>query len=143
MSNKLKLSPLRNAITSLADRLNVVSNNEWFSRQSTPVQNTLIAGIIQNFEFVYEISVKMIKRQIEAEALSPIGIDHINFRDILRIAAENGLIDNITAWFHYREMRNTTSHTYDHEKARIVYEGTLSFINDARGLLEELEKRNA
>jgi len=40
-------------------------------------------------------------------------------------------------------MRNVTAHTYDHEKARIVYEGTLDFINDARALLQTLEKRNA
>jgi len=143
MVKKLKLNPLRHAIASLADGLNAVSNNEWFSKQSEAVKNTLIAGIIQNFEFVYEISVKMIRRQIEAEADIPQDIDRMNFRDMLRVAAETGLIDDVVAWFSYREMRNITSHTYDQEKAKIVYKSTLSFINDARALLEELENRNA
>jgi len=99
MAGKLKLNALRHAIASLAGGLDVVSNNAWFSQQSRHVQNTLIAGVIQNFEFVYEISVKMIKRQIEAEAASPPEIDHFHFRDMLRMAAEKGLIDDVEVWF--------------------------------------------
>lgn len=139
----LDLSALRNAIRSLEDGLEVVSNSEWFNAQSSKVQNTLIAGVIQNFEFVYEISIKMIKRQIEAESASPDEVDETNFRDVLRVAAEKGLIADVEAWFKYRKMRNITAHTYDHEKAQQVYQDTLIFIGDARALLQKLEKRNA
>jgi nucleotidyltransferase substrate binding protein (TIGR01987 family) len=138
----LDLSPLRNAVASLEGGLGVVSDDVWFSRQPAIVQDMLIAGVIQNFEFVYEISVKMIKRQIELESLSPAEIDGANFRDILRIAAERGLIADVEAWFRYRKMRNLTAHTYDREKAREVYRDTLTFIVDARSLLVRLEARN-
>ena len=47
------------------------------------------------------------------------------------------------AWFKYRLMRNITSHTYNHNKAQQVYEGTLEFIKDAQVLLKKLEARNA
>lgn len=140
---KLELSPLFNAINSLQDALNIVANKAWFSEQIVAVQNTLIAGVIQNFEFVYEISIKMIKRQLEVDAASPEEIDHADFRDILRTAAEKGLISNVDAWFKYRLMRNITSHTYNHNKAQQVYEGTLEFIKDAQVLLKKLEARNA
>lgn len=61
----------------------------------------------------------------------------------MRTAAEKGLIDDVEAWFRYHLMRNITSHTYNQEKARQVYEGTLVFIEDARALLKQLEGRNA
>lgn len=143
MTEKLDLSALRNAVSSLEDGLDVVSDIAWFNQQSAKVQNTLVAGVIQNFEFVYEISVKMLKRQIEAESASPEDVDETNFREVLRVAAEKGLIADVEAWFKYRQMRNITAHTYDHEKAQTVYQGTLDFIVDARALLQKLEARNA
>jgi nucleotidyltransferase substrate binding protein (TIGR01987 family) len=141
--NRLDFSALRDALKSLEDGLEVVSDSDWFSVQSLKVQNTLVAGVIQNFEFVYELSVKMIKRQIELEAASPTEVDESNFREVLRVAAEKGLIADVEAWFRYRKMRNITAHTYDHEKARQVYQETLIFIDDARALLRKLEARNA
>ena len=140
---RLDLSALRDAVGSLEDGLEVVSDSEWFNQQSEKVQNTLIAGVIQNFEFVYEISIKMVKRQIELESASPTEVDETNFRDVLRVAAEKGLIADVEAWFKYRKMRNITAPTYDHEKAQKVYQDTLIFIDDARALLQKLESRNA
>lgn len=140
---RLDLSALRDAVGSLEDGLEVVSDTGWFNAQNTKVQNTLIAGVIQNFEFVYEISIKMIKRQIEAESASPTEVDETNFREVLRAAAEKGLVADVEAWFKYRKMRNITAHTYDHEKAQQVYQDTLIFIGDARALLHKLEVRNA
>ena len=140
---QLDLSALRNAIASLEDGLEMVGDSSWFNAQSGKVQNTLIAGIIQNFEFVYEICIKMIRRQIELESASPDEVDATNFRDLLRVAAERRLVDDVEAWFKYRHMRNITAHTYDHEKAQQVYQGTLVFIQDARALLHALEARNA
>jgi nucleotidyltransferase substrate binding protein (TIGR01987 family) len=139
---KLDLGALRSAVASLQDGLEVVRDTGWFQQQSSKVQNTLIAGVIQNFEFVYEVGYKMLRRQIELEAAIPTEVDESNFRDVLRLAGEKGLIADVEAWFRYRQMRNITAHTYDHEKAQKVYEGTLVFINDARALLASLEARN-
>ena len=139
---KLDLSALRSALASLEDGLDVVRDTGWFHQQSSKVQNTLVAGVIQNFEFVYEVGYKMLRRQIELEAASPADVDESNFRDVLRLAGEKGLVADVEAWFRYRHMRNTTAHTYDPEKAQQVYQGTLPFIDDARALLANLEARN-
>lgn len=143
MAEKLDLSSLRDAIDSLLQSLAVVGDEIWFGAQSSAVQNTLIAGVIQNFEFVYEQSIKMLRREIERNAASPTEVDFGNFRDLLRTAGEKGLIADVEAWFNYRKMRNITAHTYDHEKAQQVYQGTLIFIGDAKDFLARLEARNA
>ena len=67
--------------------------------------------------------------------------DDARIRDLLRVGAEKGLIGDVEAWFRYRQMRGTTSHTYDLAKARQVYEGVRPFLTDARALLNALERR--
>jgi nucleotidyltransferase substrate binding protein (TIGR01987 family) len=138
----LDLTALHSAIGSLDDGLTVVSDAAWFNAQDIKVRNTLVAGVIQNFEFVYEIGIKMLRRQLEAESDSPADIDQASFRDLLRIAAEKGLIDDVEAWFSFRQMRNITAHTYDHAKAQQVYAGTQAFLTHARALLARLESRH-
>lgn len=138
----LDLKSLRDAIKSLEDSLDVVEAPNWFELQHPRVQNTILAGVIQNFEFVYEISVKMIRRRLEMDSLEPTGVDSQDFRTLLRNAGETGLVGAPESWFKYRTMRNITAHTNDHEKARQVYQETLVFIADARALLVELEARN-
>ena len=141
--SSLDLSALRSAIQSLDDGLSVVSDAAWFNQQNDKVRQTLIAGVIQNFEFVYEISVKMIRRQLELEADSPVDIDQTSFRDLLRIAGEKGLIADVEAWFGFRQMRDVTAHTYDHAKAQQVYQGTQEFLNQSRQLWVHLDGRHA
>lgn len=76
----LDLSSLRKAIASLEGAIEIVSDSPWFDRQPANLQNTLIAGVIQNFEFVYELSIKMLRRRIEINSSSPAEIDGASFR---------------------------------------------------------------
>ena len=138
----LDLAPMHDTLGSLEAALEVVNDASWFPSQPERVRNTLVAGVIQNFEFVYEIGVKMLKRRLEAEAASPEEIDESSFRNVMRIAAEKGLVEDVDAWFRHRELRNITSHTYDRVKARRVMDGLSGFVGDARALLRRLEARN-
>lgn len=140
---KLELNSLVDAIASLEAGIGVVRDEQWFASQPKAVRDTLIAGVIQNFEFVYEIGIKMLKRRIEADAATPTETDFADFRTLLRSGAERGLIADLEAWFGYRTLRNITAHTYDQKKARQVYEGTQAFLKDAKALLQALEVRNA
>lgn len=72
---------MQNAIVSLEEGIGVVSDAGWFNAQNKAVQNTLVADVVQNFEFVYELAFKTIKRQIEAEAPNPAEVDEYGFRD--------------------------------------------------------------
>jgi nucleotidyltransferase substrate binding protein (TIGR01987 family) len=140
--SSLDLSALRGAVASLESGLRVTGDSAWFDAQSQAVRDTLIAGVVQNFEFVYELSVKMLRRQLEREVDSPDEIDRANFRDMLRTAGEKGLIEDVEAWFRHRSMRNISAHTYDHEKARAVYQGARALLDDARAVVAALEARD-
>ena len=139
---KLDLTALSDSISSFEDSLKILENAEWLSQQSSAVQNTLAAGVIQNFEFVYELCIKMLRRRLELDADSPAEIDQLSFRDTLRLAGEKGLIEKVESWFDYRSLRNVTSHTYDHNKAKHACAEAIPFLEDAKSLLQALEKRN-
>ena len=68
-------------------------------------------------------------------------IDAMNYRMLIRVGAEQGLIGDVPAWFIYRDKRNLTSHTYDAGKAAEVFRILPDFARDARCLLERLRQR--
>jgi nucleotidyltransferase substrate binding protein (TIGR01987 family) len=138
----LDLTPLRDAIDALAGAIDTVSDQGWFGRQSRVVQNTLLAGAIQSFEFVYELCVRLLKRQLVRTAASPDEIRSAGFRDMLRIGGEAGLVGDVEAWFRYRDMRNRSAHTYNQQQAWALYQDIPAFLADARALLEALERHN-
>ena len=140
--DRLDLSALKHTVGALRAAVGVVSDGPWFNAQPEAVQHTLVAGVIQNFELVYEVSIKMIRRQLANEAAGPSEAAFNDFRDLLRTAGEKGLIGEVERWFDYRKMRNITAHTYDQAKARIVYQASLSFLNDAQALLDALNARS-
>ena len=140
---KLDLTSLRQALASLGQTLQVCEDRKWMDAQTEAVRNAMISGAIQNFEFTYELCWKMLKRQLEAESPNPAEIDHLSFRDLLRVGAEKGLIADVAKWFEYRRQRNFTSHTYNAETAQEVYRSALDFHLDAKALLAQLAKRNA
>jgi nucleotidyltransferase substrate binding protein (TIGR01987 family) len=75
-------------------------------------------GLIQRFEFTYELSHKMLKRYLEAEPASPGLYDSMAFRDLIRSGNEQGLLPgDWPIWRTYREMRGKASHTYDEKQA--------------------------
>jgi len=140
MATVLDLTSLSSAILSLEESMSTTTNTVWFQNQSPIVQKTLVAGVIQNFEFVFEICVKMIRRKIEIDSDIPASVDKQDFRDLIRTAAEKGLINETEVWFTYRQLRNITSHTYDQNKARQVYAGANPLLMDAQKLLKKLTR---
>ncbi len=136
---KLDIAPFENAFISLGNTLEKLADEQWFNAQEEIVQDTLIAGTIQKFEFVYELSIKMLKRQLKAMADFEDEIDQSDFRDVLRLSVKVGLINDIESWIKYRQMRNITSHTYDQSKAQQIYENIQNFLISAEFLVEKLK----
>ncbi len=134
MTQSLDLAPLQKALDSLAFALDRTEREK--------PDDMLRDSVIQRFEYTYELCWKMLKRRLELDAPSPETIDAMSFREMIREGAERGLIDDPRAWFNYREKRNLTSHTYDEEVARDVYQAALAFLADAGSLLAALQERN-
>ena len=96
---------------------------------------------IQRFEYTYELCIKMLKRYLEMEMPLSQQVDQLNYRDLLLIANESGLIGEVERWFQYREARSQTSHAYDESKANMVYEVLSSFSEQASFLIDEMTYR--
>ena len=114
---------------------------------STPDEDNLSlrikrAAVIKAFEFTYESAIHLIRRQLSEGILTDEKLRVMNFRDMLRAAADAGLVAEPTHWFNYRNMRNITSHTYDEDKAEEFLSGVEDFLGDVRFLLAELIRRN-
>jgi nucleotidyltransferase substrate binding protein (TIGR01987 family) len=93
------------------------------------------------FEYTFELAIKTIKRYIEMEMPISENIDQLNYRDLLRIADEIGLIQHVEVWFTYREARNQTSHAYDQNKATMVFQVAIDFLEKSRFLIEQLNQK--
>lgn len=125
----LDFSSLRNALSTL---------DEALARAS--LQDTLLRdGCIQRFEYTYELSIRMLRRKLEEISDHAEAIDQASFRELIRIAAEKGLLDNPKRWFDFREKRNITSHTYNEKKAQEVFAIIPEFAQAAQALLQHLE----
>lgn len=101
-------------------------------------------GLVQRFEFTYEISHKMLKRYLEQTSASPDQFDVMPFADLIRTANEQGLLQgDWPAWRGYRDMRSKTSHTYDEDIALQVVAGIPAFLAEAQFLAKQLTERLA
>src|SRR6056297_1182186 len=96
-------------------------------------------GLIQRFEFTYELSWKATK-----EVLNNLGITDINSpKAVFKEAFAQNIIDNEDVWLTIIKDRNMTSHVYKEETAdeialRIVSE----YIDAFQKLLNNLKKIN-
>ena len=133
-SNKLDLSTLHKALGRL---------DEGYQRYLLDVRDLQIRdGLIQRYEFTYEISHKMLKRHLEMTSPNPDIFDAMPFADLIRTGKELSILkSDWSAWKLFREMRAKTSHTYDEDIAQTVVQVIPDFIHEARYLAQQLELR--
>ena len=133
-SNKLDLSTLHKALGRL---------DEGYQRYLLDVRDLQIRdGLIQRYEFTYEISHKMLKRHLEMTSPNPEIFDAMPFADLIRTGKELSILkSDWSAWKLFREMRAKTSHTYDEDIAQTVVQVIPDFIHEARYLAQQLELR--
>lgn len=137
----LDLSSLRKAVESL-ERAIKVAGAQINGRVNTDQEEVIRAGVIQNFEFTYELCWKYIQRWLEINGGGS-KVDGFTRKELFRMAAERQLIEDVEVWFDYAKARNETAHTYDADTAQDVYETALKFVLDARKLMNVLEVKNA
>ncbi len=130
----LDLTSLEKALTSLERAIE--------RSRKVPEDEEIRDSVIQRFEYSYELSWKMLKRQLEMDSPTPAIIDAMDFKNMIRESAQRGFLENPEAWFEYRRQRNITSHAYDEKKAIRVYETALLFVQDAKKLLQHLKQKN-
>ena len=134
MAAALSIEPLSKAVLRLREGL------ERYQRDTSDLQ--VRDGLVQRFEFTYELSHKLLKRYLERASANPDEIDQMPFADQIRTAAEQGLLrSGWPEWRSFREMRGATSHAYDETVALKVVAGIPEFLEEAAFLLSRLEQR--
>ena len=112
--------------------------------QAEPVRTMIRDGLIQRFEFTYELSHKTLKRYLEFASPTPDQYDSMSFQDLIRSGNEQGLLlSDWPVWRRYRDMRSKTSHAYDEGIALDVVAGIPGFAEEARYLRDRLRARLA
>lgn len=75
-------------------------------------------GLIQAFEFTYELAWNVLKDFMEYQGVGEI----IGSRDAFRKAFSEGIVSDGSVWMRMIESRNKTTHTYNEATARDIAE---------------------
>jgi len=129
-----ELDPLTNALARLQEGLEAYRQDP---------SNTLVRdGVIQRFEFTYELAHKALKRGLEAASASPEQYDKMPFADLIRSGNEQDLLlSEWPVWKSYRDLRAKTSHTYKEEAALEVLAAIDDFVQEVIHLRDRLKIR--
>jgi nucleotidyltransferase substrate binding protein (TIGR01987 family) len=134
MSEDLKITPLQRAVSRLEEALT--------AHLRSPADTLIRDGLVQRFEFTYEISQRLIRRYLADNIVPPEDIAEMTFADIIRLANQNQLL--LGDWPRrkgWRDMRARTSHSYDEQVARDVVAAIPGFLDEARFLRDRLSER--
>lgn len=85
-------------------------------------------SVVQRFETCYDTLWKHLKKYLEEE----LGIPDVpsSPKPVLRLAHNNGIIENIENWIDYANARVGTAHDYSEEKFKNALKKTGDFIQD-------------
>lgn len=110
--------------------------------EAEPQDEQLRDGLIQRFEFTYELSHKMLRRYLREILPSAEEAARMTFAELVRMGNERGLLRaEWPAWRHFRDIRTRTAHTYNADTAAEVVREIPSFLAEAEYLCAELQKR--
>ncbi len=135
----LDLSALSDSISALERSLGYLHSD---LARDPGLREQFRAACIQAFEFTHETAFKMVKRQLERTAPDPSAIDQKTYAELIRSAAELGLVRDVNRFRSYRDKRNMTSHGYNQTKAEAIVADLEIFLEDVRHLLDHLRQLN-
>ena len=137
---KLDYSSLESAVGQLQKSFEYLHSD--LALKDAGLREQFRSATIQAFEFSYELAVKMIRRQLALIVANPDELREIDFADLMRDAADAGIVSDAPSYVRYREMRNRTSHTYNASQAEQTVAAMDEFLRDMRFLLNKLGERN-
>lgn len=85
--------------------------------QDAAGNDIIVDGTIQRFEFTFELGWKLVKSFLGYQ-----GIECRSPRACIKEAFQFGLVQDGDQWISMLEDRNRTSHLYDEQEARSIYE---------------------
>lgn len=138
----MELDTLKQAISALERTLERTEDESFMALQDDITRNAIRAGVIQHFEFTYEMCWKLMQRKLIVHVNTKEAEHFRTRKELIRLAARKGLIPDPLPWFGYGDARNQTSHTYAEDKAQLVYDTAKHFLKSAKDFLTRLEQFN-
>lgn len=130
----IDLTPLAKASAQLRSAI------EEQSRE--PERTLLRAGLIQTFEYAFELSHRMIRRYLSETEPSPADVAQLTFEGLIRRADELRLVASpVAVWKDFRQARTETSHTYNEDKAVRLLARIPAFGQELTYLVKRLQER--
>lgn len=101
-----------------------------------PDKDIIMDGAIQRFEFVFELSWKLMR-----EYLKYTGLEINNPRGVIKYAYQNGIIEDGDKWLKMLSDGNMTSHLYNQKMAYEIYQNIkFEYVELFRKLLLKFEE---
>lgn len=85
--------------------------------EAVPDSTVIRDGVIQRFEFTFELSWKSLREYMEDQGAA---MDAVFSKQVFKAAYAAGLIDDAQVWLDMLASRNITSHVYDDAQAAQV-----------------------
>ena len=100
--------------------------------QSRELSDLEKQGVIQAFEYTYELSWNLMRDYLKWQ-----GFSHLTgSRDVTREAFSSGLISDGETWMRMLQDRNLTSHSYNEETANAILANIQSYYHELLNGLE-------
>ena len=94
------------------------------------------AGIIQAFEYCYELSWKIMKKVLQSE-----GLEVSTPKQVFREAGSAKIIEDVKLWIEFADKRNLTVHTYNELILKDIMKIIPKFKDELARLIIEVESR--
>lgn len=127
----ISLEELTKASNSLETANNLLKNSIAKEPENLELHKALRDSCIQRFEYCVEISWKT--------SMKALGLDTKAPNPAVREMAQNKLIDDPKLWLNFVIARNKTSHAYEEEMAKSVYQEVDKILPELKKLITALK----
>ncbi len=134
----LNIEPLKQVLVALREALVLYRMHEDDPALATSLRDS----VVQRFEYTYELAWKMMVRWLRMNVSPEAAEEAYSRKELFRLAARQGLIEDPNRWFIYHDARNVSVHTYDESNAARAFAAARSLPQDVDFLIHELERRN-
>jgi len=132
----LDLTSLEKAVSSLERAIAAMDASS--TSEDADRRDLMRDGVIQRFEYTFELAWKPMRRYLRIYGFER--VETLTNRELFRLAAEQGLINDAEEWFDLLQARNRTSHVYDEDTAREVYEAAVASRPAFAFLIENMQR---
>ena len=136
-----RLSNYRKAVTKLSQSVEYIQKMKQINSELDIVLDEMIKeGLIQRFEYTHELAWNLMKDYASFQGNSTIG----GSRDATREAFQLQIIENGKIWMDMIGSRNKTSHTYNEDTAKEIYNKIIGDYYPAfLAFLQKMEEKSA